>query len=125
MSAGDYSKTLDVLCACGGQLKSWGWGADCHGNPPISGVNCVKCLTKYSLREGVAVPVSNIDIENIFTYHSPTSEQIPKYEKLRAGAKEFALLIMELCPDSADRSAAIRQLRECVMTANASIALNS
>lgn len=65
-----------------------------------------------------------MDIENIFTYHSPTSEQIPKYEAIRAKAKEFAQVIVDNTPGSADQTAAIRLLREAVMTANASIALN-
>jgi len=35
---------------------------------------------------------------------------------------EFARVIHENCPESPDRTAAIRHLREAVMTANASIA---
>ena len=62
-------------------------------------------------------------IDNVFSYHAPTPEQIPKYAALRAAAKQFAGVLFEICPPSADRSAAIRKLREAVMTANASIAL--
>lgn len=65
-----------------------------------------------------------MDIENIFSYHAPTQEQIPKYEAIRAKAKEFAQVIVDNTPGSADQTAAIRLLREAVMTANASIALN-
>lgn len=61
-------------------------------------------------------------VENWFSYHSPTPDQLPKYAALRESAKAFATKINELCPPSADRSAAIRKLREAVMTANASIA---
>ena len=43
-------------------------------------------------------------------------------EKLRNSAKAFASAINELCPESADRTAAIRKVREAVMTANASVA---
>lgn len=63
------------------------------------------------------------DIEQIFSYHPPTPEQIPHYEAVRAGAKEFARILDEHVPACADRSAAIRKLRESVMTANAAIAL--
>ncbi len=63
-------------------------------------------------------------IEDVFSYHAPEPDQIPKYEAIRAGAKSFALLLANHLPQSADRTAAIRKLRECVMTANAAIALN-
>lgn len=65
-----------------------------------------------------------IDLENLFTYHAPKADQPARYEKLRASAKAFAATILECCPDSADKTAAIRKVREAVMTANASIAIN-
>lgn len=64
-----------------------------------------------------------MDIEDTFTYHPPKEGQPTRYEAIRAKAKELAFVIMENTPCSADQSAAIRKLRECVMTANASIAL--
>src|SRR5271166_829404 len=64
-----------------------------------------------------------MDINNIFTYHSPTPDQLPKYEAIRAKAKELGQVIVENTPASADQTAAIRLLREAVMTANAAIAL--
>ena len=63
------------------------------------------------------------DLENIFKYHAPTPEQLPKYQALREAAKAFALKIEELVPDGADKAAALRKVREAVMTANAAIAL--
>ena len=64
------------------------------------------------------------EIADIFTYHAPTPEQIPKYETLRSAARMFAEVLVDNVPPSADRTAALRHLRECVMTANAAIALN-
>ena len=61
-------------------------------------------------------------IENWFTHHAPSPPQIEAYQVLRERAKQLAYAIYGLCPASADRSAAIRLLRESVMTANASIA---
>ncbi|KKL67576.1 hypothetical protein LCGC14_2133650, partial [marine sediment metagenome] len=58
----------------------------------------------------------------LFTYHVPTEEQKNSYLKIRENAMEFARVIHENCPESPDRTAAIRHLREAVMTANASIA---
>ena len=59
-----------------------------------------------------------------FRYHTPTPEQIVKYQTIRETAKALALVIVTECPLSADQTAALRKLRECVMTANASIACN-
>lgn len=67
----------------------------------------------------------DLDVEEIFTYHAPWPDQIPKYEAIRAGAKEFARILLENTPESEDQTAAIRKLRESVMTANAAIALNN
>jgi len=64
------------------------------------------------------------DIVNIFTFHAPTEEQKLKYEAIRSKAMELAKVIYDNTPPCADQSAAIRKVREAVMTANASIALN-
>lgn len=65
-----------------------------------------------------------MDIENIFSYHAPTDDQPAKYEAIRNAAKSLAHLIVANVPAGADQAAAIRKLRESVMTANAGIALN-
>jgi hypothetical protein len=62
-------------------------------------------------------------IDDLFSYHAPTGDQPHQYEAIRHAAKEFAHVICANTPTSADQTAAIRKLRECVMTANASIAL--
>lgn len=61
-------------------------------------------------------------LDNWFSYHAPTPEQLASYDVIRKTAKVFAKLINTECPESADKTAAIRKLRECVMTANAAIA---
>ena len=65
-----------------------------------------------------------IDIDNIFTYHPPKNDQPERYEILRNEAKKLAHLINDKCPDSAEKTIAIRKLQECIMNANASIAIN-
>jgi hypothetical protein len=64
------------------------------------------------------------DLENIFTYHAPSPEQLVHYGAVREGALAFAKVLEANVPDGADKSAALRHLREAVMTANAAIALN-
>ena len=66
----------------------------------------------------------NKQIENNFVYHAPKSDQPQRYTDIRNKAKEFALMIDELCPDSREKSLAITKLEECMMWANASIARN-
>lgn len=68
------------------------------------------------------VAITKDTLENWFTYHSPTPEQLPKYQAIRAAAFEFATAIVENTPPSVDQSAAIRLIREATMTANAAIA---
>lgn len=62
------------------------------------------------------------DIDNWFSYHAPTEKQIGAYQVIRNTARSLALVILDNTPPSADQTAAIRKLRECVMTANAAIA---
>ena len=62
------------------------------------------------------------DLENWFSYHAPTEGQPEKYEAIRAKAKEFAYLVRELTPKSADQTVAIRHIRDAVFNANAAIA---
>lgn len=62
------------------------------------------------------------DLDNWFQYHSPTALQVPKYHCIREAGKKLAECILENTPPSADQSAAIRHVREAVMTANAAIA---
>lgn len=67
-------------------------------------------------------PAAKIEAE--FTYHPPFGTQTERYVKIRDKAKELALMIAELTPSCADQTSAIRKLRECVMIANAAIAIN-
>jgi hypothetical protein len=59
---------------------------------------------------------------NWFTYHLPSNEQQEAYKRLRNRALDLARDINECVPDCADKTASIRKLRECIMTANAAIA---
>lgn len=69
------------------------------------------------------MPVTRANIDDVFSYHAPDSDQLVVYEKLRSAAREFAKAILELTPGCADQQAAIRLVREAVMTANAAVAL--
>ncbi len=65
-----------------------------------------------------------MDLDHIFTHHAPSPEQSGRYQELRLQAKQFAEAIMKCTPDGNDQAAAIRKVREALMTANAAIALD-
>lgn len=62
-------------------------------------------------------------IESIFTYHPPEEGQRINYTAIREAAKAFVEILVRNTPKCADQSAAVRHVREAVMTANAAIAL--
>lgn len=66
--------------------------------------------------------ISDEQLDIWFTYHPPTPAQQQSYVRLRDAARSFAQVIRDETPAGADQTAAIRKLRECVMTANAAIA---
>ena len=68
--------------------------------------------------------MTNEQIENIFSYHTPKQDQIPRYNIIREKAKELALVIVENTPASAEQTLAIRSLHAATMHANSSIAMN-
>jgi hypothetical protein len=63
-------------------------------------------------------------LAELFRYQPPNETTVPKYQAVNQAAKNFAEVVLQNCPPSADRSDAIRKIREARMTANAAIALN-
>ena len=63
-------------------------------------------------------------LDELFTYHPPENdEQLRGYNAVRQWGLALAKVICEFTPKGSDQSAAIRKVREAVMTANAAIAL--
>jgi hypothetical protein len=63
-------------------------------------------------------------IDNNFTCHTPNLRTIPLFETICKEGKEFVERIDKLCPESREKTIAIRKIEESVMWANASIARN-
>jgi hypothetical protein len=63
-------------------------------------------------------------IEAPFTFHPVYSDQGERYAAIRAEAKQFAEFIVKNTPESAEQTLALRKLQECVMYANAAIAIH-
>jgi hypothetical protein len=60
-------------------------------------------------------------LQNWFTYHSPddAAGDLDAYRKIRNAGMILAETIVSNTPASADQTAAVRKVREAVMTANA------
>ena len=66
--------------------------------------------------------INQADLDNWFTYHAPTSEQVEHYNAIRDAAKIYAETVNKHAPDGADKTAAMRTIRNSVMQANLAIA---
>jgi hypothetical protein len=65
-----------------------------------------------------------IDLEDVFSYHPPDGPaDVEAYQAIRAAGLAMARTIQAHTPLCADQTAAIRKVREAVMTANAARAL--
>jgi len=66
----------------------------------------------------------DFDPDYVFDHHQPNAEKLAHYQAVHEGAKVFAKVILQHVPAGADRDAALRLLRESMMTANAAISLD-
>lgn len=66
--------------------------------------------------------ITDAQLANWFSYHAPTPKDVPSFTQIRQAGHVLAEIIRDLTPPGADQSAAIRKVREAVMTANAAIA---
>lgn len=69
--------------------------------------------------------ITKENVAEVFTYHTPQGDQESRYQRIRNVATEMAFTILTHTKVGPDQQAALRKLRECVMTANASIALEN
>jgi hypothetical protein len=67
--------------------------------------------------------VTKDNLADVFSYRAPGAGDLQNYQALRDGARAFAEVILINCPPCADQQAALRKVREAVMTANAGVAL--
>lgn len=59
---------------------------------------------------------------NRFVHYPPKGDQTARYEKVRAAALEFAILVRDLTPCSAEQTRSINAIDEAMFLANAAIA---
>ena len=66
----------------------------------------------------------SVDLNRLFTYHRPTTDQAERYNRLSAAARTYAETVRDLTPPSAEQTLAIRSIHAASMQANAAIAVN-
>lgn len=100
-------------------------GADCEKTQAPIDLAELKRAKDYDKTCETSRPMSSEEIvAEFFKYHAPNEMTIPKYAAINQAAKNFAEVVLANCPHGADRSAAIRLIREARMTANGAVALN-
>lgn len=67
--------------------------------------------------------VTQKNLADVIQYHAPTEAMVSAIGVVRMSATDMIRAILENVPDCADRTAAIRKVREAMMTANAAIVL--
>ena len=66
--------------------------------------------------------ITTEQLYNWFVHHPPSGDHAERHAAIRDLGFELASVIVTLCPPCADTTAAVRKVREAVMTANAAIA---
>lgn len=72
----------------------------------------------------MAYPNSDTDIERMFTYRKWTDAEVEKYAVLRHYAKQYALSVLHLLPESVERTLAIRAIHDASMKVNLAVSMH-
>jgi uncharacterized protein YoxC len=67
--------------------------------------------------------LENEAIEKLFTYRRWTEEEVQTFQPLREEAKQLALKINEIVPDSPQKTRAINALHEAVYLINTAVSI--
>jgi hypothetical protein len=65
----------------------------------------------------------DFDPDYVFSHHSATPKKLADFDAIHDASKRFAQTILEHVPESADRLAVLRLLREASMLACAAVSL--
>lgn len=63
-------------------------------------------------------------VAELFKYQPPTERTQPSFTTINQAAKNFAEVVLSVCPRGMDRTVAINYIRLARMLANAAVALN-
>jgi hypothetical protein len=65
----------------------------------------------------------DFDPDYVFSHHHATPEKLAHFAAIHAGARQFAQVLLDHVPESADRVETLRLLREASMLACAAVTL--
>jgi hypothetical protein len=65
------------------------------------------------------------NLEDVFRYHPPDAKRAAQHDKVNNAAIAFARVLLAETPECADRSAALRSVREARLWANSALALEA
>lgn len=68
------------------------------------------------------MPINPSNVADWFNYHAPDDSQRRKFEDIRTACTQAAQVILANTPVCADQQAALRKLKEALMTANSAVA---
>lgn len=68
--------------------------------------------------------VTHENLKEVVYWHRPNADAIKKFETIAQTSEAMMSVILHLAPDCADRSAALRAVREARMWANSAISLD-
>lgn len=68
------------------------------------------------------MPITQDNVAHWFNYHAPDGVQQDHFIKIRSACTIAARVILEETPVCADQQAALRQLKNALMTANSAVA---
>lgn len=63
------------------------------------------------------------NVDDLSYYHAPSDDQIKRMKEVADSCKAFLLMVFRNCPECADRTTALREIRNARMWANSAIAL--
>jgi hypothetical protein len=67
--------------------------------------------------------VDRNNVHDVVSYHAPDENGLSAIQLVREATESYIMVLLNVCPESADRSVAIRHARDAMMNANASIVL--
>ena len=67
---------------------------------------------------------TDIELERLVTYHTPTSAAIERHDTIRASTLEHLKTIRDAVPPGRERDIAMQRIEEAMFMANAGIARN-
>jgi hypothetical protein len=84
---------------------------------------CTEAFVSGQAQIGLDNSIGRDPFDELFRYHPPTPQDLPKFQAVNQAAKNFAEVLRANCPRCEDFVNAMERIREARMWANSAIAL--